>query len=126
MLYSKEPRPWSKKSLSHGPFVPGTHIGSTQIDAIGQKRQRLGRELHLRPLGFGDPRPGKCSLFQTLGHDPKSGSIPIEDLQPIMSLADEHEERTRPRVFLQAFCHQTVQAIKTLAQVRAAAPQRPS
>lgn len=88
-----------------------------QINAIGQERQRLRRQLQLHARGFDVTRPGERALFQSFGHHPKARSIPIQNLDAGAPLVRENEESSRARIFAQAFGHHAVKPIETFAQI---------
>jgi hypothetical protein len=71
-------------------------------------------DLALRVAG---PRPGETSLFQSLGTDPESGSVPDEDLQPIALAVAEQEQVPTERIARQSIPSQTVQPFEPLAHV---------
>jgi len=68
-------------------------------------------DLALRVAGL---RPGETSLFQSLGTDPESGSVPDEDLQPIALAVAEQEQVPTERLTRQAIPNQTVQPFEPL------------
>src|SRR5271157_682485 len=71
-------------------------------------------DLALRVAGL---RPGETSLFQSLGTDPESGSVPDEDLQPIALAVAEQEQVPAQRLTRQSIPNQTVQPLEPLAHV---------
>jgi hypothetical protein len=62
-----------------------------QIDPTQQQRKLFVTQddLALRIAGL---RPGETSLFQSLGTDPESASVPDENLQPIALGVAEQEK----------------------------------
>ncbi len=71
-------------------------------------------DLALRVAGL---RPGETSLFQSLGTDPESGSVPDEDLQPIALAVAEQEQVPAQRLTRQSIADETVQSFEPLAHV---------
>src|SRR3954453_16896339 len=63
-------------------LIPRTHFRAVQSDAIGQQRNAFGSQLQLHARSFDVALPGKSSLFQPLGHHPKTRAIPVEYLEP--------------------------------------------
>ena len=63
--------------------VPPLVLGFGQIDPTQQQRKLFVTQddlaLHITGL-----RPGETPFLQPLGTDPESGSVPDEDLQPIV------------------------------------------
>ena len=88
-----------------------------QIDAVGEERERLRRQLQLHASGFDVARPGERSLFQPFGHHPKARSIPIQNLDAGAPLVGEYEERSGARIFAQAFGDHAMKAVETFAQI---------
>jgi len=70
--------------------------------------------LALRVAGL---RPSETSLFQSLGTDPESGSVPDEEFQPITLAVAEQEQVPAQRLTRQSIPNQTVQPLEPLAHV---------
>jgi len=68
-------------------------------------------------LGIAGLRPGETPFLQPLGTDPKSATIPDEDLQPIALGVAEQEQMPAKRLTRQSIPDQTVQPFEPLAHV---------
>src|SRR5580700_2742202 len=68
-------------------------------------------------LGVTGLRPGETSLFQSLGTDPESATIPDEDLQSVALAVAEQEQVPAQRLTRQSIPNQTVQPFEPLAHV---------
>jgi hypothetical protein len=68
-------------------------------------------------LGVTGLRPGETSLFQSLGTDPESATIPDEDLQSVALGVAEQEQVPAQRFTRQSIPNQTVQPFEPLAHV---------
>ena len=103
-------------SLWRGLPVPLLVLGFSQIDPTQQQRKLFVTQddlaLHISGL-----RPGETSLFQSLGTDPESASVPDEDLQPIALAVAEQEQVPAQRLTRQTIADETVQPFEPLAHV---------
>ena len=103
---------------------------ATLYQSSGLKSTNLRFEI-ANPLGAENPqrsrfvclRPGKAALAQTLGANPRSAAIEIEQLDPILSAVGKDVEVTTERIFFELVSDQIAQALETLAQVGGAGRQ---
>src|SRR5580692_8985491 len=98
-------------------LIPRAQLCPAQIHSVSQHRERLRRQFELSHSRLYLFRPGKSSLFQPLDQQPKSGPVPIDNLDPGMPPIAEHKQCAATWIFAQSFAHRRVQPIKSLAHV---------
>src|SRR4029434_9963269 len=98
-------------------IIPGPQPRPSQVDAVGQHRQRFGRQLQLHSTDLSGPGPRKRAFFQPLDRYPQSTPVKVQDLQSRPTAIGEHIERTSSWIFAEAFTHQRFQTIEAFAQI---------
>jgi hypothetical protein len=98
-------------------FIPWLERRAAEIDSVDEELKGLGSKVDTALVRLAGAWPAEAAYFESLGRNPKSSSIEVEELDTSLAFVGKDEEANARGACLELLGGEMLEAVEGLAHV---------